>query len=59
VFKYEKQILPSTDSDPVSQDHVPEDLGQLRMGQRQSPKPEIGRSVRDRPESVLDGVDPL
>ena len=42
---------------PVTQDHCPEDLGELGVGQGEGPQPQVGGRVGDGPQSVLDSVD--
>ena len=43
----------------VPEDHVPEHLGELGVGQGQGPQPQVGGGVRDGAQHVLDSVDAL
>jgi len=54
-----KLLLPATHSEPDPHDHVPEDLGQLRVGQGQGPQSKIGRGVGNRAQGVFDRVNTL
>ena len=40
------------------EDHVPENLRELRMRQRESPQAQVGGRVGDCPQHKLNGVDP-
>lgn len=58
----ERQPFPTHeagDLDGPTEHHVPQDVGELCVCQRQGPQPEVGRGVRHGGEHVLDGVDGL
>ena len=57
IQSHRPRVILEAECDP--HDHTPQYLGQLGVGQGQSPQSEVGGSVRHRAKHVLDGVDAL